>query len=92
MSANNVQIVNGRRTKYVPNFGKSTQCKFCKFEWLVGDQALNIHEKLCQENQVLKKKVQESRDENLRLEVDNSTLCEQNAQLKGDLEWIVYGK
>ena len=57
MSGNNsvIRIENGLRTKHLEGFGKCIQCKFCKFEWFFGEQTPNIHEKLCQENQWLKR-------------------------------------
>ena len=59
MRGNNFKTENGRQTKYVQNFGKSIQCKFCEFEWFFGEQALNIHEELCARNQILKRQLKE---------------------------------
>ena len=70
----------------------SIQCKLSKFEWLLGEQALNIHEKLCKPYPKTKQKISDLKKENLHLRVKNSILRNKNVELKGTIDWIVYGR
>ena len=83
---NITQVIHGRKTREVKNFGKYIQCKFCEFEWFRGQQALNIQEKLCEPYQKMKQEIVDLKKENLPLRVDYSTFTEKNVVFKETID------
>ena len=70
---------------------KLLMCRFCNFRGFYGEQALEIHEEICRENQSLRRRIKKIKSDMIILNLENSILCGQNESLRGDLGWIVNG-